>query len=587
MSWNQSCLARAAVGLMSLANVLLSGCGAGGNSSAPVPAARVDDPTSSVASSFAFRSVSQSWFNSPTSAPPEYRNGEEAEQNSILESLGGGGGLADFDRDGWVDAVFPGGGEFIADGKFRGRATRVWRGLPELKGTEITLPARVPAPRTYTHGVAVGDADDDGFPDILITGYEGVQYCQNQGDGTWTDATISSDLSQDTAWSSSAAWGDINGDGSLDLYVAHYVNWSPSNHPECINPKNERDICPPRQFSPLPHRLWLGRGDGTFVDGTAICGLRQDGKGLGVLIADLDSDSQLDIYVANDTTPNFLYRNEGAGKLQEVGMLSGTGLSDVGTPDGSMGVSLGDFDNDGLLDLWVANYEREVFALYRNQGQCLFQHVSQAAGIAAMGGAYVGFGTAFGDWDLNGDEDLVISNGHVQHVPSNSPVRQLPLLLANRSGKRFENVSASAGDYFRTPHLGRGLATSDIDRDGDADLVLTPINESAAVLENQTIQAGHWIQLMLVAAKTSRDAIGTRVTIVSDDGPRVRQVTSGGSYLSQSERILIWGFPATSKVEKVVIAWPSGLEQTLQPPAWNNRYLIREGQPPVVLVKTQ
>ncbi|MDB5386148.1 MAG: UnbV [Planctomycetaceae bacterium] len=568
--------------LIVLAISLSAGCGVSKVKSPPekTTAKNAAPPSESA---FEFKEISAEWFNTAMVSAPVYHNGEETNHCSILESLGGGLGLADFDRDGWVDAIFPGGGEFTVDGKFRGWDTRCWRGQPDLRALEITLQSRVPAPRTYTHGVAIGDSDNDGFSDVLITGYQGVQFWVNQGDGTWTDSTIKSELQNDTAWSSSAAWGDIDGDGWLDLYVAHYVDWSFKNHPECVNPKHERDICPPRQFSPLPHRLWLGRGDGTFADGTAVCGLRADGKGLGVLIADLDLDNDLDIYVANDTTPNFLYHNEGHGQLHEIGMLSGTGLSDVGTPDGSMGISLGDFDNDGLPDLWVANYEREVFALYRNQGHCLFQHLSQAAGIAALGGAYVGFGTAFGDWDLNGDEDLVVSNGHVQHVPTNSPVHQLPLLLANRSGKRFENVSASAGEYFRVPHLGRGLASADIDHDGDADLVFTPTNEPAAILENRSPHTGHWIQLDLVAVKTSRDAIGARVTVVTDKGPRVRQVTSGGSYLSQSERVLIWGFPASSKLEKVVIAWPSGLEQTVVPPAWNTRSIVREGHPPLTL----
>jgi hypothetical protein len=565
--------------------IVVSGCGFSKVSNPP--GQNVDEAktvTTSV-SPFVWKDVSRRWFNAAKTTGPEYRNGEDTKRCSILESLGGGVGLTDFDRDGWVDAIFPAGGEITLEGGFRGRATRMWRGQPEMRGSEVTVPSRVPEPRTYTHGVAIGDFDDDGFADVLITGYQGLQFWQNLGDGTWRDATLESELQNDTSWSSSAAWGDINGDGWLDLYVVHYVNWSFQNHPECINPIHERDICPPRQFSPLPDRLWMNRGDGTFEDGSMTCGLREDGKGLGVLIADLDADKDLDIYVANDTTPNFLYRNGGSGKLQEIGMISGTGLSEVGTPDGSMGISFGDFDNDGLPDLWVANYEREIFALYRNRGNCLFQHVSQAVGIAALGGVYVGFGTAFGDWDLNGDEDLVVSNGHVQHVPSNSPVHQIPLLLANRAGKRFEDVSAGAGEYFRSPHLGRGLACADLDNDGDMDLVFTPTNEPAAVLENQSSHSGRWIQLILVAKQTSREAIGARVTVMTNQGPRVRQVTSGGSYLSHSERVLIWGFPESSQLKKVIIEWPSGLEQTLEPPDWSTRSIVREGQAPLALFK--
>jgi hypothetical protein len=571
--------------LIGLVGSLLLGCGAtstpGGD---PVKKSAATEISSKIAPPFKFEDVSSQWFHS-TAMRPEYRNGDETNQNSILESLGGGVGLLDFDRDGWVDAIFPQGGQISSEGAIRGAKTRFWRGLPGMNAIDVTNASRAPGPHVYSHGVAVGDYDDDGFADLIVTGYGGIQLWVNQGDGTWNDATLAAKLQDGQLWSSSAAWGDINGDGWLDLYVAHYVDWSFQNHPVCFNPKRERDICPPRQFSPLPHRLWLGRGDGTFTDGSSASGLRVDGKGLGVLIADLDGDQDLDIYVANDTTPNFLYRNDGKGVLQESGIMSGTGLSDIGTPDGSMGVSLGDFNNDGLLDLWVANYEREVFALYRNQGNCLFQHVSQAVGIAALGGAYVGFGTAFGDWDLNGEEDIVVSNGHVQHMPSNSPVRQRPLILVNRGGNRFENVAPETGEYFRTDHLGRGLATSDIDHDGDSDLVFTPTNEPAAVMENQSPHAGNWIQLELVARGTSREAIGARVTMVTNEGPRVRQIIGGGSYLSHSERVLVWGFPSTSKLEKVVIDWPSGFVQTLDPIPWNSRIIIREGRPPLVLFK--
>lgn len=534
-------------------------------------------------SAFQFLDISQQWFHSPSGEIPAYQNGEESNHCSILESLGGGVGLADFDRDGWVDAVLPGGGAITKSQSIQGEKTRFWRGTSGLSGIDVTAESRVPDPRTYTHGVSVGDCDDDGFPDVLITGYHGVQFWRNQGDGTWIDATQSSGLINDNLWGSSSAWGDINGDGWLDVYVAHYVDWSFANHPECLNPKNERDVCPPRQFAPLPDRLWLSQGDGSFINGSSTVGLRDDGKGLGVLLADLDADRDLDIYVANDTTANFLYRNDGQGHVQESGMISGTALSDVGTPDGSMGISLGDFNNDGLPDIWVANYEREVFALYRNQGECLFQHVSQAAGIAALGGAYVGFGTAFGDWDLNGEEDLVVSNGHVQHVPTNSPVRQLPLLLLNHGGLRFENVSPFAGPYFETPHLGRGLAQADLDHDGDGDLIFTPTEEPAAVLENQSPHSGTWLQLQLVAEATPREAIGARATVSTSDGPRVRQLISGGSYLSHSERILTWGFVKTCQIKQIVIDWPSGFKQTLPEIPRNARYLVREGRDPLVL----
>lgn len=443
---------------------------------------------------------------------------------------------------------------------------------------ECSFFSNLALPTTYTHGVAIADSDDDGFSDLVITGYGGLQFFRNKGDGTFDDATASTGIDRDQLWSTSAAWGDLNGDGALDLYVAHYVDWSPQNHPECPNAKNERDICPPRQFAPLPDELFLGNGDGTFRSGRDLLGLNEGGKGLGVLVADMDGDNRLDVYVANDTTANFFYRSQPDRTLREVGMFSGTALSDVGTPDGSMGVSLGDFDQDGLQDLWVVNYERELFALYRNRGDGFFQHSSQSTGIGALGANYVGFGTAFGDWDLDGDEDLMVSNGHVQMLPLNAPVRQRPLLLANHRGRRFIPSSNNAGSYFEDSHLGRGLAVGDLDRDGDLDLVSTPTDEIAALLENISPRSGRWVRVALVARTTPRDAIGAFVTLETSAGRRVRQVTSGGSYLSQSDRTLHWGIPSGEEPKAITVRWPSGLEQHFALPSLDNEWLAVEGR---------
>lgn len=533
-------------------------------------------------SPFHFDSVASRWF---ADGIPSYRNGEGAGHRAILESLGGGVGLLDFDRDGWLDAVFPGGGEISAELVLLPVPTRILRGGTDWTAKDVTAPAGLVCTTTYTHGVAIADIDDDGFPDLVITGYHGLQCWKNQGDGTWQDAVSATGLKADTLWSSSAAWGDLNHDGVLDLYVAHYVDWSSTNHPFCPNVKGERDVCPPRQFSPLPDEVFLGNGDGTFRTGRKELGLRDDGKGLGVLIADLDGNDRLDAYVANDTVPNFFYRAQPGGTLIEAGMFSGTALSDVGTPDGSMGVSLGDFDLDGRPDLWVANYERELFALYRNLGEGLFQHVSQATGIGALGANYVGFGTVFGDWDLDGDEDLAVSNGHVHMVPANAPVRQRPLLLANQAGRRLVNATAGTGAYFDEGHIGRGLASGDLDRDGDLDLISTPTNESAAVLENVSPRQGRWLQLALVARQSPRDAIGAQATLKTSIGVRVRQVTSGGSYLSQSTRTLHWGLPTGATADWLVVHWPSGAEQRFAVPSLEVEWLAIEGRSELLAVR--
>ena len=378
-----------------------------------------------------------------------FRDGQEAGNFAIIESLGGGVALFDYDADGTLDIFLPGGGRYGGHQEILGLPGALYRNGGDRTFLEVTRSAGVHEAPRYSHGTAVGDYDNDGFPDLLVTGYGGLQLFRNHGDGTFEEAARDAGLT-DTLWSSSAAWGDLNGDGALDLFVAHYVNWSFDNHPFCAAGNNgQRDVCPPKEFEGLPDVLYFGVGDGTFRDGSAEAGLMPVGKppevsmfdcdkGLGVLLADVDLDGDLDIYVANDTVPKFLYRNRGNGVFDEVGSQSGTALSDTATADGSMGLDIGDFNNDGLPDLWVANYERESLALYRNDGNCQFLHVSRSAGVTAVGSLFVSFGTLFLDFDRDGDEDIFVTNGHVIRYPVNAPLKQVPLLFENRGG-RFVN----------------------------------------------------------------------------------------------------------------------------------------------------
>jgi hypothetical protein len=264
--------------------------------------------------------------------------------------------------------------------------------------------------------------------------------------------------------------------------------------------------------------------------------------------------------VANDTVPKFLYRNRGNGVFDEVAGQSGTALSDTANADGSMGLDIGDFNNDGLPDLWVTNYERECLGLYRNDGNGQFLHVSRAAGVTAVGSQFVSFGTLFLDFDRDGDEDIFVTNGHVVRYPINSPVKQLPLLFENRGG-RFVNVAPAAGPYLAEPHLGRGVAAGDLDNDGDVDLVLSPINEPAAILINESPNANHWLRVRLIGAKSQRDAVGALVTLSTSAGQQIRQVKGGGSYLSQSELHCFFGMPEDAELEQLTIRWPSGTVQ--------------------------
>ena len=510
-----------------------------------------------------------------------YRNGQESGHFAILESLGGGVGMTDYDNDGDLDLLVPGGGEYRTDKEVVGLSPGLFRNEGGWRFSARAGEAGIESAPWYSHGAAAGDFDNDGFTDILITGYGGLLLFQNQGDGTYRQIARDAGLT-DSLWSSSAAWGDVNGDGNPDLYVAHYVDWSPDNNPVCDGPEaNLREVCPPRRFEPLPDVFYQSNGDGTFTDVSATIPLRNDGKGLGVLMADVDLDGHLDIYVANDTVANFLYRNKGDGHLEDASIRSGTSLSDSGTPDGSMGVDAGDYNLDGQPDLWVSNYERESFALYRNEGNFFFQHVSRSTQVTAVGGLAVGWGTVFIDFDRDGDEDVFVSNGHVIRYPKNAPIRQPPLLFQNDSGKQFQNVAPVAGQYMRTPHMGRGVAAGDLDNDGDQDLAVSMVNEPMAVLSNES-GTNNAMVIRLIGIQSSRDAVGAliRVQVAPDQPQMIRLVKSGGSYASSSDPRQFFGLGQATSVVAVEICWPSGIIQSLENVNIEETLILREPAKP-------
>lgn len=506
-----------------------------------------------------------------------YSNGEQSDLYTILETLGGGVGMIDYDADGDADIFLPGGGEISTQKIVSGRASGLYRNDAGWSFRSVADNAMLPVSRTYTHGVSVTDYDNDGFADLLITGYQRLHLLQNQGDGTFHDVTEDAQLN-DTAWSTSAVFADISGDGNSDLYICHYVDWSFENDPVCRSTDGRmRDVCSPRRFQPIQDSLYISAAAGAFVEQSRQIGLSEEGKGLGVIAADLDLDGDLDVYVANDTVPNFLYQNQD-GHLVEQGIASGSALNAMGTPDGSMGVSLGDFNADGRPDLWVTNFEKESFALYRNEGRFQFLSVSQSTGISRVGSKYVGWGTVFSDFDLDGDEDLFVSNGHVNRHPPRNNLRQQPILFENREGVRFVNVAESVGDYLRTPHRGRGLVTGDLDLDGDFDVVVSHLNEPVELLENYSARRGTWLQVRLIGTASSRVPVGARVSISMPGGEtQTRQLYAGGSYLSSSESILLMATGEAENVD-VDIRWPTGVEQRVADVSVDKRLTVIEPQ---------
>ncbi len=506
-----------------------------------------------------------------------YRNGEAAGHFTILESLGGGLAAVDFDLDGRDDLCAAGGGGFGPDEKILGLACGLFRNRGGWNFDDVTQLAHAESGRYYNHGVARGDYDQDGFPDLLITGYGGLELLHNLGDGTFETMEVGAVGLVDNLWSSSAAWGDVDGDGHLDLYLAHYVDWSFENHPLCEAGPDLREVCPPKSFQGLPDTLYFNNGDGTFRDVSTEAGLNTDGKGLGCLLADLDLDGDLEIYVTNDTVPNFLYRNDGAGTFTDRSLLSGTSLSDRAVPDGSMGVDMFDHNLDGLPDLWVVNYESETAALYQNEGNLLFRHVSQPMGINDVGSLYVGWGTCCFDMERDGDEDMFVSNGHVIRYPINAPLRQTPLLFRNNPGdKAFENVAPAVEGYMSEPHMGRGAVVADFDNDGDVDLAVSHTNEAMSLLSNESEAQGGWLTVDLIGTMSPRDAVGAVVRVVTPEREFVRHWKGGGSYASTNSRRLYFGLGSAEQIDSVEITWPSGIQQTVTSPELNSLLRIVE-----------
>ncbi len=431
-------------------------------------------------------------------------------------------------------------------------------------------------PWFYSHGAAACDYDGDGWPDLLMTGYGRIALWRNesdqQGGRRFREVTKQAGLLGPHIWATTAAWGDLDGDGRPDLYVCDYLDWSNDNDPVCPGYRTgiTRDVCPPRQFRSRPHRLYRNNGDGTFTDVAAAARLRVDrpdkvyGKGLGVLIADLDSDGKPDVYVCNDGEDNFLYLNRGEpGKprFEEKGLKLGVAGHLGGMANGSMGVDVGDVDGTGKPAVWVTNYENEAHALYRLRDgpRLFFNFASPQLGLTAIGTKFVGFGTAFVDVDADGWEDIVIANGHVIRHSATNNIRQRPILFRNveKDGKRhFADSPADGGPFFSQPRIGRGVAVADLDDDGRPDLVYCHIGETARVLRNEA-PANHWLGVKLTG-KDRRDATGAKLTLEVGGRTLVRHLAGGRSYLSSHDPRRVFGLGAEQTVGKLTVEWPSG-----------------------------
>ncbi len=487
-----------------------------------------------------------------------FTNGRDTGLNSILEIVGGGVACIDYDNDGQVDLLFAGGGTLDASNKSAGGVNcQLLRGGVDWGFSNVSPKARVDTTRIYSHGFTAADYNQDGFEDVLVYGYGGVVLLCNQGDGTFFESSLLDGVA-DVRWVTAAAWIDLNGDNDLDLYFGSYLDWDFDKNQVCRDRNGQPDVCSPNVFGGSQNRVFLSNGDGAFQLRTELVQADQPSKTLGVVAAEFHPGEGVGLYVANDLIANFLFSRRGA-RYVEHAFASGVAVDDEGVANGSMGLALLDFNLDRKFDLFVTNFENEKMGLYLNAGADMFHYASRQAGLNRADLKRVGFGVVAADFDGDGDEDIVFSCGHVHYHPDVGDMRSLPVYLQNEAGQSLTSCVPS-GTYFSDPTVGRGLATADLDNDGDLDMVGTSLFGPPSLVENLHVADKHWLSVHLIGTTASRTPIGTTVELRAGSRSMIRQLYGGGSYLSHSQSRLHFAWPAESGADNVVldVHWPDG-----------------------------
>ena len=459
---------------------------------------------------------------------------------------------------------------------------RLYRNNRNGTFTDVTRAAGLDI-ELYGMGVAVGDWNNDGFPDLLVTCVGQNRLFRNTGKGTFVDVTKTSGLGGRSAFSTSALWFDFDRDGLLDLFVCNYVRWSAEHDVFCSADGKQKSYCTPEAYRGDTCWLFRNRGNGTFEDVTATSGIfDSSSKSLGVAMLDDDQDGWPDLMVANDTQPNKLYRNLRNGTFKEVGVQAGVAFSADGRARAGMGIDAADFDNSGRMGVAVTNFDNEMAGLYRSLGPGLYEDVAKAAGVGMASRNRLGFGCLFVDLDLDGAVDLVIANGHIDEavrtMRTGAGHAQPPLLFQNLGNGKFQDVAAAAGEEFARPRVGRGLAYGDFDRDGDLDLLMTTNNGPAVLFRNDQASGNRSVRFTLVGTKSNRDGIGARVRVFLGGTSQSRMVKTGSSYLSQSELPVTFGVGKRDAVDRVVIDWPSGRTEEFKSVQAGRAYECIEGK---------
>ena len=503
--------------------------------------------------------------------------------------MGGGVAIFDYDNDGRMDLFFTNGARLddpMPKGAMPDKSdpkywNRLYHQKPDGTFEDVTERAGVKGDG-YSMGVAVGDYDADGFPDLYVTGYAGNHLYHNNGDGTFTDVTKQAGVAA-SGWSTSAGWIDYDHDGRLDLFVARYMDWDFEKGALYCGEQRPgyRAFCHPDNFKGATNILYHQKPDGTFEDVSAKAAINDpNGKGLGVAFADFDNDGWTDIFVANDSVRQTLYRNKGDGTFEDIALLAGAGYDENGKTFAGMGVDCADYDNDGFPDIFITTLSNETYPLFHNNGDGTFTHVTNTAGINQISLLFTGWGTRFVDVDNDGWRDIFVAQSHVldtiEKTSSYLKYKQAPLLMRNNTGKNFVNVSNSAGPTFTTPIAARGAAFGDLNNDGQVDVVIATVDGAPVILRNNGTR-NHWLGLALVGTKSNRAGYGARITVRDSTGRKqIFDVSSAGSYLSSNDPRVVVGLGTTMSVASIEIRWPSGHVQTINNPSLDRYLTINE-----------
>jgi len=502
-------------------------------------------------------------------------NGEASHTSKkyLIETMGSGVALFDYDNDGRLD-IFLANGAPLSDPTPLGTipqktGPKYWNRLfhqkPDGTFEDVTEKAGLQG-IGYDMGVAVGDYDNDGYEDLYVTGYGGNHLYHNNGNGTFTDVTPQSGTGG-SGWSTSATWVDLDNDGLLDLVVLRYMKWDFNDIFCGEHREGHRAYCHPDTFQPISPLVFHNDGNGHFTEVAAKIGLDKPGKGLGIAIADFDRDGKIDIAIANDSMLEYLYRNKGNGTFEEVGLPSEMAVDGDGRTFAGMGIDFQDYNNDGLPDMVITDLANQKYALYKNNGDGSFSYDSYVSGIGGMTLLHSGWGIHFLDYDNDGRKDLLIVQGHdLDTISLDYPQLHYkePMLLANNTGHGFVDVSAQSGAVFQQAWVARGLATGDLDNDGRIDAVVSTNGGPAYVLRNEIKTTNHWLTLLLIGHRSNRDAIGAEIKLTTPTGSQWVTVTTGGSYLSSSDKRAHFGLGASKQADSIEIHWPSGIVQTLK-----------------------